>query len=158
MTAEPTEAEQVQGADPEASPRSEGRHVRFEWVPQQEAPGRLASVFERLHSGLHAIRLEGEEVWSVLARVGLDSMPANRLAAMKALLRGPRTDSSIHPELRVSRSTATRLLEDLAGLDIARAVKGQGYVIDEGFANELVRWLRVSEIAQAPPSVVLEAA
>lgn len=131
----------------------------IEWVPQQESPTRLAGVFERLFSGLTAIGLEGDEVWSVVARVGLDSMPANRLAAAKVLLRsGPLTDTALHPELRVSRSAATRLLADLAGLRIAEPVKGQGYALNEGFAAELSRWLRVSEKSDDTVRVALEAA
>ena len=101
----------------------------LELVPAAEAPGRLVGALGRLLTGLRLIGVNDEEAWRIVAKVGLDSMPATRRQALELLVErdkaAPTTD--VAAALGLPTPTTRRVLEDLAahGL-ISRESQGQG--------------------------------
>lgn len=86
----------------------------IELVPGSEAPTRFVVVLDRLLAGLDAIGLERDEAWRVVTRVALDSVPALRMAVLRALEPVDVADTNvIAGAVRHPAGTTRRALEDL---------------------------------------------
>jgi hypothetical protein len=109
----------------------DGHTREIELVPGAEAPTRLAITLDRLLAGLDAIGLERERAWHVVARVALDSVPALRLALLRALEGRERADTNeLAGAVRHPASTTRRALEDLVAHGLVeqhRAPKGEAH-------------------------------
>ena len=96
-------------------------------VPPAEMPARLAKQLGRLLCGVRAIG--ADDAWPVVIRCALDSMPANRQAAL-AHLAGEATavpTSSVGTALGLPTTTVRRTLEDLEAHGVVdRTQQGQG--------------------------------
>jgi hypothetical protein len=92
-----------------------------ELIPEPEAPARLAITLDRLLDGLLAIGADTDTAWKVVEAAALDSIPAIRRKAMRALI-------DAEDELRTSEiaeatgypvRTIERTLDDLVAHGIA---------------------------------------
>jgi energy-coupling factor transporter ATP-binding protein EcfA2 len=96
----------------------DGRTREIELIPAPEAPTRLIVVLARLLAGLDAIGLDREQAWSVVIKVGLDSIPALRREIIQGLAGAPSdhtfATSEIAARLGYPKTTGKRALEDLA--------------------------------------------
>lgn len=111
-------------------------------IPPAEAPSRLALSLERLLAGLYTLGADQTTAWQIVAKAALDSMPAERLAAIVTLLRSPEPLATpiVAEQLGYPTTTARRSLEDLTAHGVAhRAARGQGRNADTW---ELTSWAR----------------
>lgn len=101
----------------------------LELVPDAEAPGRLIGALGRMLTGLRLIGADDETAWRIVAKCGLDSMPATRRQALEYLIDSGEAAPTtvIATTLGLPNPSARRVLEDLAahGL-VARESQGQG--------------------------------
>jgi hypothetical protein len=99
----------------------------IELVPDAEAPGRFVKVLARLFAGVHAIGADTATAWAVVAKAALDSIPALRLAAVRALTAGERSTTVVAKLVGYPTQTARRALEDLHAHEVVdRHPNGQG--------------------------------
>lgn len=86
----------------------------IELVPDLEAPARMGSQLRALLDGLDVIGLPRAEAWRVVSKAALDSVPALRLSALKAL-HGTDWQTTTEVELAIGypNKTTRRTLEDL---------------------------------------------
>ena len=113
----------------------------IELVPEAEAPARLVNVLARFLAAARLLGATDAEAWRVAQKIALDSMPAQRLAAIQLL------DTTITPiatpdlaaELDLPTSTTRRVLEDLTAHHVLRRIRG-----GKGNADrwELTDWTR----------------
>ena len=86
-------------------------------VPGAEQPARLAKQVAKLYGALQLIGCDRNEAWAIVARVGLDSMPAGRRKVLDLL--GAKGDGAVLSTAQVGvgiglpTGTARRHLEDL---------------------------------------------
>src|SRR5205085_12027155 len=90
----------------------DGYSREVELVPDAEAPGRLVGVLARM---LDALRVIGApDPWSLVVKVGLDSMPAQRRTVLEhALTVEAATTKTAATMLGLPTVTVRRVLEDL---------------------------------------------
>jgi hypothetical protein len=96
-------------------------------IPEPEGPARFLLSLRRLMGGLEAIGCTPAEVWNVLGRVAIDSMPATRRRLLEELVASDkeRGTADLGTATDLPTSTAKRHLEDLALLGLAdRRKKG----------------------------------
>lgn len=93
----------------------DGYSREIELVPDPEAPTRLLISLDRLLCGLDAIGVDRCEAWQLVTKVALDSVPALRLALLRALLASdlPIDTPTIGKSCGYPTNTARRALEDL---------------------------------------------
>jgi hypothetical protein len=113
----------------------------IELIPDPEAPTRLVIVLERLLAGLDAIGVTRDDAWSIVTKVGLDSMPALRRLALNVLYEADEeiTSSQVADATDHPKRTSERALEDLTAHGIVqRHGRGQGIAA----TWELSTWAR----------------
>ncbi len=99
----------------------------IELVPGPEAPTRLIVALDRLLAGLDVIGCDREEARSVVAKVGLDSVPALRLAVLYALKDGQQNTNDISGKVLHPAQTTRRALEDLTAHGLVELTRqGEG--------------------------------
>ena len=89
---------------------------QIEQISEPESPGRLARILAQLFAGMLAVGIEPQEAWSLVKRVGMDSMPVNRRGVFEFLLKeltGSHSTKSIAETLRLPTQTTRHTLEDL---------------------------------------------
>lgn len=85
-------------------------------APQPEAPARLAGVLRRLGVGLRRIGISETDVWQLIAKVALDSIPSPRRELVEVLARKPENSlevATLASKVRCSKTAVRRALEDL---------------------------------------------
>jgi hypothetical protein len=117
----------------------DGYSREVELVPEAEAPGRLVGVLARLLDGARIIGATDEDAWRVVEKTALDSMPAQRLAALRLLLGGAADTTAIAAALDLPTTTTRRTLEDLTAHHLVkRHSQGKGHAD----TWELTEWTR----------------
>ena len=92
----------------------DGYSREIELIPQPEEPTRLVVMLDRLLTGLRAIGLNDDAAWTVVAKAGLDSIPALRLTALLSLRELPLATPELARMIGYPKQTVSRTLEDLA--------------------------------------------
>ena len=88
-------------------------------VPTVEEPPRLIRQAHVLARGLYALGLDDDAVDKMMRRVALDSMPAARLAVLRALaVAEGQTTTTVARAARLHRYVAGRHLEDMATVGV----------------------------------------
>ena len=105
----------------------------IELVPGAEAPTRLVIVLDRLLAGLDAIGCERDDAVTIVTKAALDSIPALRLAALKALNPdgGAIDTNAVAETVRHPATTTRRALEDLTAhglVECERQGKGEAHL------------------------------
>ena len=102
-----------------AVPRSGYGRREIEDVPTVEEPPRLIRQAHVLARGLYALGLDDDAVDKMMRRVALDSMPAARLAVLRALaVAEGQTTTTVARAARLHRYVAGRHLEDMATVGV----------------------------------------
>jgi hypothetical protein len=87
----------------------------IELIPDAEAPARFVIVLASLLEGLRLIGIDGEHAWTLVVKVALDSMPAQRRKVIEHLRSAESTTTKeAGTLLGLPTTTARRTLEDLA--------------------------------------------
>jgi energy-coupling factor transporter ATP-binding protein EcfA2 len=105
----------------------------IELVPGSEAPTRFTIMLKRLLTGMYAIGMDRPAAWRVLAKVGLDSIPALRLSIMAALADydGTLSTNDLATAVRHPATTTRRSCEDLVAhglLELTRQGEGKAHL------------------------------
>jgi hypothetical protein len=102
-----------------AVPRSGYGRREIEDVPTVEEPPRLIRQAHVLARGLYALGLDYDAVDKMMRRIALDSMPAARLAVLRALaVAEGQTTTTVARAARLHRYVAGRHLEDMATVGV----------------------------------------
>ena len=98
------------------------------YMPEPEAPTRLAKQLAQLGAAALAIGLDEAETWRLIRKVGWDSVPAVRCAVIDCLSRQSEAVSlaTIQEETGLPERTIARVAEDIAVLKLARRFKESG--------------------------------
>ncbi len=105
----------------------------IELVPGSDAPTRFPIMLKRLLTGMYAIGMNRSDAWRVLAKVGLDSIPALRLSIMAALADydGQLSTNDLATAVRHPSTTTRRSCEDLVAhglLELTRQGEGKAHL------------------------------
>jgi hypothetical protein len=110
------------------------------YLPEPEAPTRLAKQLAQLGAALLAIGVEEAETWRLLQKVGWDSVPAVRCQVIETLsrLREPTPLAMLEEETGLPAATVRRIVEDLTALRLANRTKtnGKWYIEQSSIAHE----------------------
>jgi hypothetical protein len=103
-------------------------NANLQYIPEPEAPTRLAKQLAQLGAGMLAIGVGEAEVWRLIRKAGWDSVPAVRCAVLDCLSRHsePISLATIQEETGLPERTAARVAEDVAVLKLARRFKDGG--------------------------------
>jgi hypothetical protein len=98
------------------------------YLPEPEAPTRLAKQLAQLHAALLTIGAGPEEAWRVTRKLGWDSVPAVRCTVIDCLARQaePVPYSTIEEQTGLPGNTVARAAEDLVALELAKRTKDAG--------------------------------
>jgi len=97
----------------------------IELVPDAEAPARFAGMLSSLLEGLRLIGLDEPTAWRLVAKVALDSMPAQRRKVIEHLAEHEQTTArEAATMLGLPTTTARRTLEDLAAHGVVTRESG----------------------------------
>jgi hypothetical protein len=98
------------------------------YLPEPEAPTRLAKQLAQLGAAGLAIGLDEAETWRLIRKVGWDSVPAVRCAVIASLARQgePIPLSTLEEETGLPDKTVRRVAEDVVALQLARRFKESG--------------------------------
>lgn len=98
------------------------------YVPEPEAPTRLAKQLAQLGAAALAIGVTEAQTWRLMVKAGWDSVPAVRLAVINLLARQPKpiTLSSIEEATGIPDRTVRRTVEDLIALRLAQRTRHSG--------------------------------
>ena len=97
----------------------------IELVPDAEAPGRFVGMLAALLEGLRLIGLDDDTAWRLVAKVAMDSMPAQRRKVIQHLAAiETSTAPAVATVLGLPTTTARRTLEDLAAHGVVLRVSG----------------------------------
>jgi DNA-binding MarR family transcriptional regulator len=116
------------------------------YLPEPEAPTRLAKQLAQLGAAAIAIGVNEAETWRLLRKTGWDSVPAVRCAVIYCLARQeePIPFAAIQEETGLPAKTAERIVEDLVSLRLAKRTKDsnrwlieQSPIAREYWADEL---------------------
>jgi hypothetical protein len=107
-------------------PRDYNGNLSF--IPEPEAPTRLAKQLAQLGASLVAIGVGEAEVWRLIRKAGWDSVPAVRCAILDCLSKQPGAVplSVIQEETGLPERTAARVVEDVVVLGLAKREKDAG--------------------------------
>lgn len=112
----------------------DGYSREIELVPGAEAPTRLVIVLDRLLAGLDSIGCERGQAFAIVTKAALDSIPALRLACLRALeQKGTLNTNEVAGEVRHPTSTTRRALEDLTAHGLVECQRQQA-------ANQPHQW------------------
>jgi hypothetical protein len=118
----------------------DGYSRELQYLPEPEAPTRLAKQLAQLGAGLLKMGVDQAETWRLLRKAGWDSVPAVRCSLLECLnlQSSPVTLSVLEEETGLPRKTVERLVEDLVVLKLAHRVKdaGKWYVEASSIARE----------------------
>ena len=111
------------------------------YLPQAEAPTRLAKQLAQLGAALLAMGVSEAETWRLLRKAGWDCVPAVRCAVIESLARRaetPATFADLQEETGLPQKTVERVVEDIVSLRLAKRVKvsGKWYVAASRIARE----------------------
>jgi hypothetical protein len=110
------------------------------YMPEPEAPTRLAKQLAQLGAAALRIGVSVEETWRLLRKVGWDSVPAVRCSVIDCLARqgGQVPLSTITEATGLPDKTVRRVVEDVVALRLARRVKdaGKWYIEQSSIAHE----------------------
>jgi hypothetical protein len=104
----------------------DGYTREIELVPGSEAPTRFVIVLARLLDGLDVIGLDRDTAWNVMTKVAFDSVPALRMALLRALEDGRRDTNELANVVRHPSTTTRRALEDLVAHGLVDLHRGEG--------------------------------
>lgn len=98
------------------------------YIPEPEAPTRLAKQLAQLGAGLLAIGVDERETWRLIRKAGWDSVPAVRCSVIHCLSQHtePIPLATIQEETGLPDRTVARVAEDIAVLKLARRFKESG--------------------------------
>jgi hypothetical protein len=107
-------------------PRDYNGNLSF--IPEPEAPTRLAKQLAQLGAALLAIGVDEAETWRLIRKAGWDSVPAVRCTVLDCLSRQsePVPLSAIQEETGLPDRTVHRVVEDVVVLGLAKRVKEAG--------------------------------
>jgi hypothetical protein len=107
-------------------PRDYNGNLAF--IPEPEAPTRLAKQLAQLGAALLKIGVDKTETGRLIRKAGWDSVPAVRCAVLDCLARQPEPVpmSTIQEETGLPERTAARVVEDVVVLGLARREKDAG--------------------------------
>lgn len=135
----------------------DGYSREIELVPGAEAPTRLIIVLDRLLAGLDAIGCDRQEAFAIATKAALDSIPALRLACLRALAQEGQLDTNqAAAAVLYPASTTRRALEDLTahGLVTCRTREGKGgaheWQLTDFATGRLQRFPETSEDEESP--------
>jgi hypothetical protein len=122
------------------------------YLPQPEAPTRLAKQLAQLGAAALAIGIGEAETWRLITKVGWDSVPAVRCAVIDFLAHQtePVTFSVIEEETGLPDKTVRRIIEDVVALRLARRTKdaGKWYVEQSPIARDYWASERLPETSE----------
>lgn len=105
-------------------------------VHAQEAPTRFAKQLLQLHRGLLAIGVDPQHSMRIVRRIAVDSMPPDRVAAMRAVLARPDSTSyRLALDLDKPRNSVDRSLQRLNAVGLVSVVKSD-YDDAHGFTSQ----------------------
>jgi hypothetical protein len=125
------------------------------YLPEPEAPGRLAKQLAQLAAAALAIGVPADEAWRLVRKIGWDSVPAVRCTVLAYLARqaDPVPIAAIEEQTGLPRRTVTRVVEDLVVLrlvdrrkDAGKWLVEQSAIAHDYWAGE--RWPETSEGVQ----------
>lgn len=97
------------------------------YLPEPEAPTRLAKQLAQLGAALLAMGVSEAETWRLLRKAGWDSVPAVRCAVLECLSRRgkdePATNAELQEETGLPQKTVERVVEDVVSLRLATREK-----------------------------------
>jgi hypothetical protein len=98
------------------------------YLPEPEAPTRLAKQLAQLHAALLAVGAGPEEAWRITRKVGWDSVPAVRCTVLDCLARQaePVPYATIEEETGLPSKVVERAAQDLIALRVATRTKESG--------------------------------
>ena len=98
------------------------------YLPEPEAPTRLAKQLAQLGAAALAIGLDEAETWRLIRKVGWDSVPAVRCGVIDCLARQaqPVPLSTLEEETGLPTNTVRKVAEDVVALKLARRFKESG--------------------------------
>jgi hypothetical protein len=98
------------------------------YLPEPEAPTRLAKQLAQLAAAALAIGVDEAEAWRLVRKVGWDSVPAVRCAVLAHLAEQtePVPIASIEEHTGLPKRTVARVVEDLVALKLATRRKDAG--------------------------------
>jgi hypothetical protein len=98
------------------------------YLPEPEAPTRLAKQLAQLGAAALALGVNEAETWRLIRKTGWDSVPAVRCSVLDVLARHkePITLAMIQEETNLPERTIARVAEDIAVLELARRFKEGG--------------------------------
>jgi hypothetical protein len=130
-------------------------NANLQYLPQPEAPTRLAKQLAQLGAAMLAIGVNEAETWRLVRKAGWDSVPAVRCAVLDCISRHdePITLATVQEETSLPERTAARVAEDVAVLKLVRRFKDGGRWHFEQSAIAREYWVsealpEVSECAQ----------
>jgi hypothetical protein len=120
------------------------------YIPEPEAPTRLAKQLAQLGAAALAIGVDETEAWRLVRKLGWDSVPAVRCSVIDCLARQnePIPLATIQEETGLPERTAARIAEDVVALRLARRFKEGGRWFYEQSAIAHEYW-----ISEALPGV-----
>lgn len=103
----------------------DGYSREIELVPGAEAPARIGQVLGQMFSGLQALGLDRDTAWWLVAKIGMDCIPALRRQALELLAdSGEITTADVATWLKHPTTTVRRALEDLNAYGVVHRIKG----------------------------------
>jgi hypothetical protein len=110
------------------------------YLPEPEAPTRLAKQLAQLGAAALAIGVGKAETWRLLRKTGWDSVPAVRCAVIDCLSRQTEAIplATIQEETGLPPKTVERVVEDIVSLRLAKRTKdGNRWVVEQsGIARD----------------------
>ena len=98
------------------------------YLPEPEAPTRLAKQLAQLGAAMLAMGVDETETWRLLRKIGWDSVPAVRCAALEVLKarNEPVTLADLQEATGLPQQTMNRVVEDIVSLRLATRHKATG--------------------------------
>jgi hypothetical protein len=95
------------------------------YLPEPEAPTRLAKQLAQLGAALLAMGVDEKETWRLVRKAGWDSVPAVRCSVLESVAKGsePISLATIQEEAGLPERTTRRIAEDLVALRLLRRFK-----------------------------------
>jgi hypothetical protein len=114
------------------------------YMPEPEAPTRLAKHLAQLAAAALAIGVDPNEAWRLARKVGWDSVPAVRCSVLAVLAEQtePVLISTLEERTGLPRNTVARVVEDLVALKLAGRHKNAGKWLVEQSAIAHDYWSR----------------
>jgi hypothetical protein len=122
------------------------------YLPEPEAPTRLAKQLAQLGAAALAIGVSEVETWRLLKKVGWDSVPAVRCAVIDCLAQQEKPVPLAFVEERTGlpSKTVQRVVEDVVALKLAKRTKesNKWFVEQSGIAHEYWTSERLPETSE----------